>query len=784
MYSVYLDGEIMLQSGSDKIPIIDGNMRHKLSSTAEWDISVLPTNPRYGDIMLRKSIVEVKQDGVSVWRGCVIEQSKNFLNTKTLTLANELSFLQDTRHDPFTFDGTPQRLLLGILNGHNERCDENKKLALGTVSGLKLNQYNVKYETFETHFDILKDARDVVGGYLIPRRVDGTTYIDWLGSLPCSGQRVEFGKNLIDLEDVLDTSDAITCLYPVGKDGLTISSVNGGQTWIQNSARVMMYGKIFGVENFSDIEDASELLTAGKEALNSAPVEGRSIKLSAVDLHTLGLDENAIEVGMSVHVYSLPHGLDAVMPVTEKEQSLVSASDCTITLGSDNAKISDQRGMVTGREFKAAAANTRASISNTASIANSAKSAADSAQTTAESVSAIAESAQATASDAKAAAGDAATLADTAQKAAQAAQASATEAESTATAAVEKASAAASDAQNAISAVEALAENMETMQDAVDGKAPTNHASTATTYGAGTDTQYGHLKLSDAIASTLKASDGTAATPNAVHTAYAEAQRAWDRANAAFTAADNAEAAAEQAKSTAENAYSVADQAGQDAVDAQNAAQAAADAADGKAPKSHAASATTYGAGTAANYGHVKLSDSTSSTSAAASGGTAATPAAVKAAYDLASGKAPTSHASTATTYGAGTSSNYGHVKLSASTSSTSGTSGGVAATPSAVKTAYDLANKAVTTLLGSKKIVCGWSGVNFKNTGQTNTTISFGTTFTAKPVVIIGQPFNGVICTVFQDAVTTTGFTVNVPAVGSSTLSTRQMAWIAIGSV
>lgn len=201
-------------------------------------------------------------------------------------------------------------------------------------------------------------------------------------------------------------------------------------------------------------------------------------------------------------------------------------------------------------------------------------------------------------------------------------------------------------------------------------------------------------------------------------------------------------------------------------------------------PKAHASTGTTFGAGTAANYGHVKLSDSTSSTSAAASGGTAATPAAVKAAYDLASGKAPTSHASTATTYGAGTSSNYGHVKLSASTSSTSGTSGGVAATPSAVKSAYDLANKAVTTLLGSKKIVCGWSGVNFKNTGQTNTTISFGTTFTAKPVVIIGQPFNGVICTVFQDAVTTTGFTVNVPAVGSSTLSTRQMAWIAIGSV
>ena len=56
----------------------------------------------------------------------------------------------------------------------------------------------------------------------------------------------------------------------------------------------------------------------------------------------------------------------------------------------------------------------------------------------------------------------------------------------------------------------------------------------------------------------------------------------------------------------------------------------------GAAPTSHASTATTYGQGTNANYGHVKLSDSTSSTTAAASGGTAATPKAVKDALDAA----------------------------------------------------------------------------------------------------------------------------------------------------
>ena len=58
-------------------------------------------------------------------------------------------------------------------------------------------------------------------------------------------------------------------------------------------------------------------------------------------------------------------------------------------------------------------------------------------------------------------------------------------------------------------------------------------------------------------------------------------------------------------------------------------------------------------------------------------------------------GKAPTNHASSTSTYGTGTSLNYGHVKLSDSVSSESASGAGIAATPKAVKTAYDLASSA-----------------------------------------------------------------------------------------
>lgn len=56
-----------------------------------------------------------------------------------------------------------------------------------------------------------------------------------------------------------------------------------------------------------------------------------------------------------------------------------------------------------------------------------------------------------------------------------------------------------------------------------DGKAPKNHRSTATTYGVGNDTQYGHLKLGDSTELESGVDGGIAATPLLVKTAIEEA---------------------------------------------------------------------------------------------------------------------------------------------------------------------------------------------------------------------------------------------------------------------
>ena len=171
-----------------------------------------------------------------------------------------------------------------------------------------------------------------------------------------------------------------------------------------------------------------------------------------------------------------------------------------------------------------------------------------------------------------------------------------------------------------------------------DSRAPKDHASTATTYGKGTDANYGHVKLSAATNGTSGVSDGVAATPSAVKAAYDLANGKYSKPSTGIPASDLASGVIPSVPSayTSNPAMDGTASPGGSSTTAYAKGDHVHPTDTSRAPTSHASTDTTYGKGTSSNYGHVKLSDSTSSTSAAASGGVAATPKAVKAAYDLA----------------------------------------------------------------------------------------------------------------------------------------------------
>ncbi|ELI3993186.1 tail fiber protein [Escherichia coli] len=227
--------------------------------------------------------------------------------------------------------------------------------------------------------------------------------------------------------------------------------------------------------------------------------------------------------------------------------------------------------------------------------------------------------------------------------------------------------------------------------DLAAGKAPVSHThpwSQITGVPAASLTAKGTVQLSSATNST---SETLAATPKAVKAAYdLAAGKAPVSHTHPWSQITGVPAASLTAKGTVQLSSATDSQSETEAA-TPKAVKAAYDLAAGKAPVSHThpwSQITGVPAASLTAKGTVQLSSATNSTSETL----AATPKAVKAAYDLAAGKAPVSHThpwSQITGEPAASLTAKGTVQLSSATNSTSET---LAATPKAVKAAYDLA--------------------------------------------------------------------------------------------
>ena len=164
-------------------------------------------------------------------------------------------------------------------------------------------------------------------------------------------------------------------------------------------------------------------------------------------------------------------------------------------------------------------------------------------------------------------------------------------------------------------------------------------------------------------------------------------------------------------------------------------------------PKAHGSTtASTYGAATASQYGHVKLSNSYTSSAGAADTSVGASSKAVYDAYTALNGrcdtlntnKAKKNHADAdATAYGMGTTSKYGHLKISNNyTSSAGAASDGVAASSKAVNDTYNNLNNKITNI--NSNISSLNSNISSLNSGKapvfhSSSTTDYGEASTSK---------------------------------------------------
>lgn len=354
MYAGYVDGRLLFAAGMPGYEIVDGTISEAVGSASAATIKLPPSNVMRDVPVKRASVISIRKDGAEVFRGSVVDTTTDLRGMRTYSIDSAMMWLADICKPPHTINAMAVSTYLGALvTQYNAGCLAGKKVKLGVV-GASLPSITLAASEYKSMLDLAKEAASVSGGELRIRYADGAAYLDCLASYAhrCS-QTVELRKNLLGLTDEIDGADLVTRVYPVGKDGLTIEDVNGGQVYLVNAAAEGIYGRIDGTLR-ADTDDASVLKATAASYLAQHSGLSRGIQVTAADLSAQDIMIESFAIGDSVRVVSPPHGIDTIMQVSKLDTSLVgSKSSMTIGWGKKSltGSVSSSGGRSTSTSF-------------------------------------------------------------------------------------------------------------------------------------------------------------------------------------------------------------------------------------------------------------------------------------------------------------------------------------------------------------------------------------------------------------------------------------------------
>ena len=334
MYVIYYDDLAVAANNHPDFSIIAGELTQNINAADEFKFTLPPGNPYRGKLEVRRGIITLKRKSEIVFKGDIISIREKFDKSLECVCQGCLAWLNDVCNAKITQASTTQAFFETRMTRYNELCSPKRYISRGNctltdtpVSILHENEYTSVFET-------LSELLALKGGIFLPRYSGNSIYLDYLADKGrTSAQRIVFGENMLDFDNFITADETATAIFPTGKDGINISSVNPtGKAYIVNEALSARYGMISQAVSF-DAETPSDLYDAAIEELNSLAVINRSIKLTAIDLSLIDVALDSIEIADDVRVISAPHGLDTTMRCTGKTVDIVNPQNSKIELG-------------------------------------------------------------------------------------------------------------------------------------------------------------------------------------------------------------------------------------------------------------------------------------------------------------------------------------------------------------------------------------------------------------------------------------------------------------------
>ena len=355
MYKIYADDNLIYDSTLEDFVITKGQITKEVNKAGSFVFTIYPSHPYYTKIQELKTIIKVYKHNNLKFRGRVLKIQTGFFKDKTFTCEGELCFLLDSIIRPFSFTGSPTTLFRYFIEEHNKRVDNSKKFELGKVTVIDPNDYvnrsNTAYES--TSVNMKSRLLDTLGGYLyITRQNDDMPILNYLDDSPyITGQKIEFGENLLDFTKINDAEEIGTVIIPLGaklntsnedEKRLTIASVNGGVDYIYDKVAVSKYGWIEKVVTYDDVNDPMILLRKAQNDLAQSIKQNMTIEVSAIDLSLLDKNVDSFEVFEYIDIESKPHNLSDRMLLQKQTLDLLKPQNDKITLGYTIATFTDK----------------------------------------------------------------------------------------------------------------------------------------------------------------------------------------------------------------------------------------------------------------------------------------------------------------------------------------------------------------------------------------------------------------------------------------------------------
>lgn len=319
----YVGGEVFYDTAnpSPETALLSPKCKLETNRSGSASFTILPAHWMYDSLEKMKTIIRIERDGSVLFRGRVIDMPSDLYGQRRVTCEGDMGFLLDSVQSPRDVTQTVSEFFTSVISAHNSQVEEWKRFTVGTISITEASQSKrFKIDGYQKTSDLLNsELLQEYGGIIRTRTVNGTTYIDYIEDPFTSpgntvnSQEIRFAVNLVDYDEQYPINDLFTILLPIGRDNLTISSVNAGSNYLQNDAAVTKFGKIYHVEQWSDITDPNELKQRAQVFLNGhARIFPNDLKVKAIDLHHLDDSVEAIKMGDRVKAIVDPRGVDEI----------------------------------------------------------------------------------------------------------------------------------------------------------------------------------------------------------------------------------------------------------------------------------------------------------------------------------------------------------------------------------------------------------------------------------------------------------------------------------------